>query len=74
MDAGRRFGLSVKKYRKKAGMTQEELADAAHVTRSYMSDVETARRNVTIRIAARIAFALDVPLSKLFDETKNDAS
>ena len=41
------------------------LADLAHLDRSYMSSVERGLRNVSVLNVARIATALEVPLSDL---------
>jgi len=58
MDLCRRFGINVKRTRKDAGYSQEELADIAGVARSYMSDVERGARNPTLKVVERIASAL----------------
>ena len=67
MDLCRRFGLNVKAARKRAGHSQETLADTAGVARSYMSDVETGARNPTLRVVERIAAALEVGPGRLLD-------
>lgn len=36
----RRLGAAIRYYRKRAGLTQEELADRAGVHRSYLSQLE----------------------------------
>jgi transcriptional regulator with XRE-family HTH domain len=65
MDLCRQFGLNVKKLRKEAGLSQEAFADRAGLARSYMSDVETGRRNPTLKVVERIAGALEVPADAL---------
>ena len=65
MDLCRRFGLNVKKLRKEAGLSQEAFAEAAGLARSYMSDVETGRRNPTLKVVERIAAALNVSADTL---------
>lgn len=48
-------------------MTQEDLADAIGVDRSYMGFVERGERNPTLDKIAKIAQALKIKLSELFD-------
>jgi transcriptional regulator with XRE-family HTH domain len=67
MELRRRFGLNVKAARKRAGFSQETLADMAAVARSYMSDVERGARNPTLQIVDRIAAALNVSPGSLLD-------
>ncbi len=49
---------AVKRSRKAAGLSQEELAFEAGLDRTYISQVERRKRNVTIVVLARIAKAL----------------
>lgn len=60
MDVVRLFGLNVRRHRKLKGMTQEELAAAAEMERSYVSDLERGTRNPSIAALGRIAEALEV--------------
>lgn len=59
------FGNAVRERRQEQGMTQEALADAADVHRTYVGDVERGHRNVTLVTAGRLAEALSIPLSEL---------
>lgn len=43
-----------------SGLTQEKLGFAAKITKNYVSDVEGARRNPTVRVLTQILDALDV--------------
>jgi len=63
----RKFGVRIQKLRKKKGLTQEDLADEIGVDRSYMGFVERGERNPTLDKLAKIAKALQVKLSELFD-------
>jgi len=48
-------------------MSQEELADMAQMSRSYVSGVEKGQRNVSINNMASFAVALNMPLKNLVD-------
>lgn len=67
MELCQRFGTNVKRVRKRAGISQEALADMASVARSYMSDVERGVRNPTLGVVERIVSALDVSAASLLD-------
>lgn len=54
------LGRVLRDFREAAGLTQEKLGFAAHVTKNYVSDVEGARRNPTIRVVTQILDALGV--------------
>lgn len=62
------FGKAVKKFRKTAGYSQEELADQAKVHRTYMGSVERGERNVSLINMWRISKALKISLSELLQE------
>jgi transcriptional regulator with XRE-family HTH domain len=47
-------------------MSQEDLADAAGIARSYMSGIERGVRNPSVMHIIRIAKALDVAVGDLF--------
>lgn len=49
---------NVRRARKLAGLSQEALALEAGVDRTYVSQVERGKRNVTISVLARLARAL----------------
>lgn len=58
---------NVRQARKAAGLSQEALAYEAGVDRTYVSQVERGKRNVTITVLARLAGALRLPPEKLLD-------
>lgn len=62
----KKFGEQVRKLRREKGMTQEQLADAAGIERSYMGTIERGERNPTLMKVYNIAKALDISLSKIF--------
>ena len=57
----------LKTLREDKGLTQEELAKKARLTKPYISQLETgARKNPSLPALQRIARALGVPVAKLF--------
>lgn len=66
-DVRERFGTAVKFRREELSMTQEELAEKAGIHRTYLSDVERGTRNLSLINIEKLAAALSVSLSKLFE-------
>ncbi len=60
MDVVRLLGVNVRLQRKLKGMTQEQLAAAAEMERSYVSDIERGMRNPSVAALGRIADALGI--------------
>jgi len=56
---------TVRRARKAAGLSQEDLALEAGLDRTYISQVERGKRNVTIVVLARIARALKTTPDRL---------
>ena len=63
-----RVGLNVRNIRNSKGLSQEQLALAAEVDRSYISEIELAKNSASIDVLERIADALDVDPKELFNE------
>lgn len=68
MDIKKKFGKQVKKYRLEKGFSQEALAHQADLDRTYIPSIEKGERNVSITVIEKIAKALNVKISTLFDE------
>ena len=62
------FGQRVRKLRLERCLSQEELADKCGLHRTYISDVELGKRNVSLENIARIAESLEISLPNLFLE------
>ncbi|QQS44443.1 helix-turn-helix transcriptional regulator [Candidatus Roizmanbacteria bacterium] len=62
----KKLGENIEKIRKEKKLTQEKLAEDAGLHREYFWDIETGR-NISIKTAYKIARALEVKLSELFD-------
>ena len=65
-DIRERFGFAVKARREELGLTQEELAEKAKIHRTYLSDVERGSRNLSLINIEKLAAALALPVSELF--------
>jgi transcriptional regulator with XRE-family HTH domain len=59
-DLQRIAGANIRAYRKQRGVSQEELADALGVHRTYMGGVERGERNLTLRSLERLAGRMGV--------------
>lgn len=59
------FAKNVKKIRQDSNLSQEELAFACDLHRTYISDIERSKRNVSIDNIEKIATALGVTPYKL---------
>jgi transcriptional regulator with XRE-family HTH domain len=63
-----RLGKAIRRLRTDEGLSQEGLADRAKLHRTTMSEIERGLSNVSVDIAERVAKALGISLSRLFDE------
>jgi transcriptional regulator with XRE-family HTH domain len=56
---------SIRRYRKKAGLTQERLGELAELNPKYLGEVERMEKTISVDALARIASALKVRLRDL---------
>lgn len=59
------LGDNIRAARRKAGWSQEKLAEAASLHRNYIGDIERGEENVSVDTLVRIAEALKVTLEDL---------
>jgi len=64
------FGLAVRRRREKLGISQEAFAAKAGIHRTYASSVERGKVVVSIAVAAQLAAALEVALSRLWQDVE----
>lgn len=64
------FALNLRKTRERLGLSQEVLADAAGLHRTYVGSVERGERNISIDNIERLAAALGVSPASLLAEPK----
>jgi transcriptional regulator with XRE-family HTH domain len=62
-----RFGGRVRELRRQKGLSQESLALACDLDRTYIGGVERGERNISLINICRIAAALNVSVRELFD-------
>ena len=69
MNQLRMLGLTIAYYRKARGMTQSQLAEAVHISRTHISNIEApnTKTSISLNLLLDIADALDIPVKKLFD-------
>lgn len=60
------LGKSIRKIRLKKGYSQESIALASDLDRSYFGGIERGEHNVSLVNIEKIALALEVPLRDLF--------
>ena len=65
MDINEVFGKKVLERRLSLKISQETLANMADIDRTYLPDIEKGKRNVSLKIADKIAKALNVSLKDL---------
>lgn len=57
---------TIRTYREKAGLTQQQLADAVEVRRETISHLEKGRYNPSLVLAFQISRCLGIPIETLF--------
>ena len=65
------LGAAIKSQRSALGVSQEELAYRADLHRTYISDMERGARNPSIESIAKLARALEISVSALFERAGN---
>ncbi len=68
------LGMAIKTQRASVGISQEELAHRAGLHRTYVSDLERGARNPSIESVEKLAGALQVSVSNLFEGAGSDSS
>ncbi|MGX2975478.1 helix-turn-helix domain-containing protein [Ursidibacter arcticus] len=66
MDICKKFGKNIKKYRKKNGITQEELSNISGLHRNYISDVELGKRSISLKNIEVLSISLNIEITNLF--------
>ena len=67
-DIAKTLGARIRSYRTANKLSQEKLAELAGCHHSYIGQIERGEKNATIESIEKIARALNVSLSKLFEK------
>lgn len=72
MDIKIKFGLKLKKIRNEKKLSQEKLAELASMDRSYISNIERGKKNISLEKINELSKALKIDISKLFELEENE--
>jgi transcriptional regulator with XRE-family HTH domain len=63
------LGLNIAYYRKREGMTQEQLAERAGISRSYLGEIEAPNMitNISLEVLFNLSKVLKLPPQKLLE-------
>jgi transcriptional regulator with XRE-family HTH domain len=61
----KKIGQNIAQIRKERGLTQEDLCGMAEIDRSYLSEIENGKMNMTIKSLVMIAKSLKCDLSDI---------
>ena len=67
MTINKQLGYRIRYLRQNKGLSIEALALEAEINRNYLGDLERGMRNPSVVVLNKIAKALDVDLSTLFE-------
>jgi transcriptional regulator with XRE-family HTH domain len=68
MSINKKIGQRILTLRKAQNLSQEALAHKSDVDRTYMTGVETGKRNVTVRVLDRIIHGLGENFATFFSD------
>ena len=66
-DIAKVLGQRIRNYRTNKGLSQEKLAELSGCHPTYIGQIERGEKNATIESIEKIAAALNISLSKLFE-------
>ena len=73
-DIAKIIGQRIRNYRTQKGLSQEKLAELAGCHPTYIGQLERGEKNATLESVEKIASAMDVSLSELFDKLGKSGS
>ncbi len=73
-EIARIIGQRIRHYRTEKGLSQEKLAEMAGCHPTYIGQVERGEKNATLESVEKMASAMNLPLSKLFEKIGEDSA
>jgi len=67
MNVKEKVGQRIKELRHELGLSQEALGNKAGVDRTYVTDVENGRRNISVELLEKLINALEVSFQDFFN-------
>lgn len=67
MDIKKDFGKRLMQLRKERKISQETLAELSGLNRPYISGIEQGKRNVSLEVIEKLAQALELKITELFE-------
>lgn len=68
MNIKEKFGFKVKELREQKKFSIEYLANISNIDRTYISDIEKGKRNVSIVIIEKLITALEIDFGTFFSD------
>ena len=63
-----RFGKRIREIRLSKEISQEKLAELADLDRTYITGIESGKRNISITVMDKLSTALEIRLSVFFKD------
>ncbi len=60
------IAIRLQQLRKDAGLKKKDIAERAHISQSYISEIEAGKKDPPIKTLQKICSSLDVTLSEFF--------
>ena len=73
-DIAKIIGQRIRNYRTQKGLSQEKLAELAGCHPTYIGQLERGEKNATLESVEKLASAMDISLSELFDKLGKSGS
>ena len=73
-DIAKIIGQRIRNYRTQKGLSQEKLAELAGCHPTYIGQLERGEKNATLESVEKIASAMDISLSELFEKLGKSGS
>ena len=69
MEDLKKIGRTIVNLRKESKLTQEDLAGLSNLDRSYLSEIENGRKNMSVKTFIKLSKSLNVKPSSLLEKS-----